>query len=634
MKEIGWALLLLAAGAVWSTVRAAELPISGAWQKGTPPLATRWSAEVSPENAHPEYPRPALRREAWLNLNGLWAYAIRPRQEIMPGTAASSATAQTTAPKPAVAGETSAPAAWEGQILVPFPVESALSGVQRPVTAEQRLWYQRRFTLPAAWQGSRILLHFEAVDWQAQIWLNGVEVGSHEGGYDPFALDITAALRRTGEQILTVAVWDPTDTGSQPRGKQVLKPEGIFYTPSTGIWGTVWLEPVPASHIADLRLVPDAARGTLTVSCEVTGAAGSEHIEATVSSGGTAVAKAGGAAAQPLLLTIPSARLWSPASPFLYDLEVTLLRDGRAIDRVQSYAGLRSIAIGPDAGGVTRLLLNGQPLFQAGPLDQGFWPDGIYTPPTEEAMVYDLKILKRMGFNMLRKHVKVEPRTFYTACDRMGLLVWQDMPSGDAFINPDDPDLVRSPESAARYYQELERMIRTLYNHPSIVMWVPFNEGWGQFESAKVVDFIRGIDPSRLVNHASGWSDRGIGDVNDWHRYPGPGSPDPEPARAAVLGEFGGLGLETPGHMWTQKNWGYQTMVDLSGLRQRYEGLWREVWQLQEKPGLSAAVYTQTTDVETEANGLMTYDRAVIKADTARGPLIHSGRLAGLPAAQ
>lgn len=634
MKEIGWALLLLAAGVVWSTVRAAELPKSGTWQKGTAPLTTRWSAEVSPENAHPEYPRPALRREAWLNLNGLWAYAIRPRQEIMPGTAAPAA-ANSAAPEPSGPGAiAAAPPAWEGEILVPYPVESALSGVQRPVMPEQRLWYRRSLALPAAWQGSRILLHFEAVDWQAQIWLNGVEVGSHEGGYDPFSVDITAALRREGEQTLTVAVWDPTDTGSQPRGKQVLKPEGIFYTPCTGLWGTVWLEPVPATHIADLRLVPDAARGTLTLSCAVAGAAGGERLEATVSTGGAAVVKAGGDAAQPLLLTIPDARLWSPAAPFLYDLQVTLLRDGRAIDRVQSYAGLRSIAIGPDAGGVTRLLLNGQPLFQAGPLDQGFWPDGIYTPPTEEAMVYDLKILKRLGFNMLRKHVKVEPRTFYTACDRMGLLVWQDMPSGDAFLNPEDPDLVRSPESAARYYKELERMIRTLYNHPSIVMWVPFNEGWGQFESAQVVDFIRGIDPSRLVNHASGWSDRGIGDVNDWHRYPGPGSPEPEPARAAVLGEFGGLGLETPGHMWTQKNWGYQTMVDLSGLRQRYEGLWKEVWQLQEKPGLSAAVYTQTTDVETEANGLMTYDRAIIKADTSRGPLIHSGRLTGLPAAQ
>ncbi len=594
--------------------------MAGEWQKAVPPLATRWFAEAGPEKARPEYPNPAMARESWMNLNGLWRYAIRPRGEQILAQA--------------LPGSGSASIGWEGEILVPWPVESALSGVQRPVSPEQRLWYRRTFTVPAGWRKERVLLHFEAVDWQTQVWVNGIEVGYHEGGYDPFTFDITAALEYAGEEVITVAVWDPTDTGTQPRGKQVLKPGGIFYTACTGIWGTVWIEPVPVTRIKELRIVPDAAAGAVTVTCRIAGAGSHERLAVTALEEARVVASGSGAADAALRLTIPGARLWSPASPHLYDLTVQLLRSGKVIDEVKSYFGLRTIAIGPDQAGVTRLLLNGEPLFQAGPLDQGFWPDGIYTAPTEEAMVYDLEVLKRMGFNMLRKHVKVEPRRFYWHCDRLGLLVWQDMPSGDRSISPQDDDIVRSTASASQYYLELERMITSHFNHPSIVMWVPFNEGWGQFESGKVVDFIRGLDPTRLVNQASGWTDRGGGDVVDWHRYPGPASPAPEALRAAVLGEFGGLGLKITGHMWTEENWGYQKMDDMAGLQKRYEQLWMQVWELQEKNGLSAAVYTQTTDVETEANGLMTYDREVIKQEITRAPLIHTGRLPALPLAR
>ncbi len=593
---------------------------AGEWQKAVPPLATRWFAEAGPEKARPEYPNPAMARESWMNLNGLWRYAIRPRGEQILAQA--------------LPGSGPAPMGWEGEILVPWPVESALSGVQRPVSPEQRLWYRRTFTVPAGWRKERVLLHFEAVDWQTQVWVNGIEVGYHEGGYDPFTFDITAALEYAGEEVITVAVWDPTDTGTQPRGKQVLKPGGIFYTACTGIWGTVWIEPVPVTRIKELRIVPDAAAGAVTVTCRIAGAGSHERLAVTALEEARVVASGSGAADAALRLTIPGARLWSPASPHLYDLTVQLLRSGKVIDEVKSYFGLRTIAIGPDQAGVTRLLLNGEPLFQAGPLDQGFWPDGIYTAPTEEAMVYDLEVLKRMGFNMLRKHVKVEPRRFYWHCDRLGLLVWQDMPSGDRSISPEDDDIVRSAASATQFYLELERMIASHFNHPSIVMWVPFNEGWGQFESGKVVDFIRGLDPTRLVNQASGWTDRGGGDVVDWHRYPGPASPAPEALRAAVLGEFGGLGLKITGHMWTEENWGYQKMDDMAGLQKRYEQLWMQVWELQEKNGLSAAVYTQTTDVETEANGLMTYDREVIKQEITRAPLIHTGRLPALPLAR
>jgi len=533
-----------------------------------------------------------LQRKEWLNLNGLWFYAIRPRTEARP-------------------------VEYDGQILVPFCVESTLSGVGRPVDENQQVWYQQVFKIPRSWRNQRVLLHFEAVDWRAQVWVNDQLVGRHEGGYDPFEFDITPYLKKQDNQELIVAVWDPTDKGTQPRGKQVQKPGGIFYTSTTGIWGTVWLEPVADTFLQDVKISSDWPAASVRLQAVVDRPAPGDEVVAVVYQGEHEATRGHSRAGEPLVLSLKNPQPWSPDHPFLYNVEMELTRSGKVLDRINSYFGFRRIAIGRDESGVTRILLNDHYLFEKGPLDQGFWPDGIYTAPTEEAMAYDLRILKKLGFNMLRKHVKVEPRRFYYWCDRLGLMVWQDMPSGDASIDPNQADIQRSPESAQQYYLELGRMIAALYNHPSIVMWVPFNEGWGQFETQQVVDFIHKADPTRLVDQASGWSERGAGDVVDWHAYPGPASPPPEEKRAIVLGEFGGLGLKVPGHMWQEKSWGYQTMTDFANLNQRYQELWEKVWEL-EKSGLSAAVYTQTTDVETEANGLMTYDRAVIKTDTTR----------------
>ncbi|MBN2354528.1 hypothetical protein JXO59_00360, partial [candidate division KSB1 bacterium] len=419
------------------------------------PLPTRWSGQVSPDNARPEYPRPMMQREQWLNLNGLWQYAVRPLDQAQPEN-------------------------FDGEILAPFPLESALSGVAKRFDETQQLWYQRSFTLPDDWEEGRVLLHFEAVDWQARVYLNNQALGVHRGGYDPFTFDITDYLQ-PGAQRLVVAVWDPTDKGTQPRGKQVQKPGGIFYTPVSGIWGTVWLEPVPAVYIRDLKITTDIDPGSVSVAADITGATAGDALAVAVYSGQKTVVQGTGRAMEPIKLEIKPPELWQPQRPFLYDLEISFIRNGQVMDRVRSYFGMRKIAVGLDEKGVTRLLLNDTYLFHKGPLDQGFWPDGIYTAPTEEAMAYDLQVLKKLGFNMLRKHVKVEPRRFYYWCDRLGLMVWQDMPSGDRYIRPEEADIERTPESAQQFYRELGRMIESLYNHPSIVMWVPFNEGWGQF---------------------------------------------------------------------------------------------------------------------------------------------------------
>jgi beta-galactosidase/beta-glucuronidase len=529
-------------------------------------------------------------RPDWLNLNGLWDYAI----------------AADTSPQPSV---------WDGQILVPFPVESALSGVMKPLADHDRLWYRRTFTLPRSWRGQRILLHFGAIDWNARVWVNGQDVGAHQGGYDAFSFDITKSLRPSGAQQIVVAVDDPTDAGTQPRGKQVRRPGSIWYTSTTGIWQTAWMEPVPAAAIESMNLTPDVDAGVLRIDTTTTGSAG--VVRATAFDGSRVVATASGTAGRSFDLAIPSARLWSPDSPHLYDLTLALVSGGREVDRVKSYFGMRKIALGRDSQGRTRLLLNNQPLFEFGPLDQGFWPDGLYAAPTDEALRFDIEQTKRLGFNLARKHVKVEPDRWYYWCDKLGLLVWQDMPSGDKSIRATEPDLERSEASAADYRRELTRLIAGRKNHPSIVMWVPFNEGWGQFDTAGIVSLVRSLDPSRLVDAASGWAERGVGDVHDVHTYPGPSSPPLEAQRAAVLGEFGGLGLPTSDHTWQQeKNWGYRTFKTPDELTAAYLTLIEKLRPLV-SGGLSAAVYTQTSDVEIEVNGLMTYDRRVVKMDTA-----------------
>ena len=403
--------------------------------------------------------------------------------------------------------------------------------------------------------------------------------------------------------------------GPSRGGKQIRKPGSIWYTPTTGIWGTVWLESVPNTHLATLILTPHI-NGDLDVFAVAN--YGTDGRTVTVEVEGLKPQSFGlsdglGIGSGSTTVKVPSPTLWSPENPKLYKLKVTVGRDV-----VESYFAFREVSLGPDPEGKTRILLNGKPYFMIGPLDQGFWPDGLYTAPTEKAMQYDLDVTKKLGFNMVRKHVKIEPRTWYAYCDRIGLLVWQDMPSGDGYIGPQDPDFKRKPESAAIFENELEAMIATHYNSPSIVTWVLFNEGWGQYDTERLAAWVKERDPSRLLDATTGWSDRGVGDMHDLHQYPGPTSPEPEAHRAAVLGEFGGLGLPTPGHMWQEKAWGYQSFKNREDLTKRFEGIFEKLAELEAKPGCSAGVYTQTTDVESEANGLMTYDRAVLKMDAQR----------------
>jgi hypothetical protein len=563
------------------------------WKPAAGPLLTRWAKDVSPENALPEYPRPQMVRSEWMNLNGLWDYAIRPKAE-------------------------EKPAAFDGPILVPFPVESALSGVMKKVRPEQRLWYHRSFELPKGWEGKRVLLHFGAVDWETQVWVNGTRLGEHRGGYDPFTLDATEAVKPGQVQEIVLAVFDPTSAGTQPRGKQVLDPGGIWYTPTTGIWRTVWLEAVPQTYIQSLKIVPDVDAGLVRVTATLAGDAAGLQVSLAATADGKAIGEKSGKAGEAIELPIKQARLWTPDTPFLYDLKVQVRKGDNVVDEVTSYFGMRKIALGKDTAGITRILLNNKFVFQYGPLDQGFWPDGLYTAPTDEALRYDIEITKKLGCNMARKHVKVEPDRWYYWCDKLGLLVWQDMPSGDRYIGGQDPDIKRTEQSAKQFEAEFKAVIDAYGNHPSIIMWVPFNEGWGQFDTPRIVAWTKQYDPSRLVNNASGWTDRGVGDVNDIHSYPGPAIPKLEEKRAVVLGEFGGLGLPVKGHTWQdEKNWGYRSFANREALTDAYVGLLQRLHPLVGQ-GLSAAVYTQTTDVEVEVNGLLTYDRAMIKMDQER----------------
>jgi hypothetical protein len=559
-------------------VRAAD------WKPVAGPLKTRWANDVSPQKALPEYPRPQLVRKDWLNLNGLWDIKLAGGADKRPGRT-------------------------EARILVPYPVESALSGVMKHA---ERMTYRRSFAVPDGWSGRRVLLHFGAVDWEAKVSVNGEQLGRHRGGYDDFSFDITDALKPSGPQELAVEVFDPTDAGSQPRGKQVLHPGGIMYTPTSGIWQTVWIEPVAPAHIESLLLVPDVDAGCLRLTV-----AGRGTVEAVASDHGKRVAEAGGKAGAEIKLDIRDAKLWSPDSPHLYDLSVSLKSGGKTVDEVTSYFGMRKIAVGKDAGGVTRLMLNGKSVFQVGPLDQGFWPDGIYTAPTDEALRWDVATMKKLGFNCVRKHVKVEPDRWYYWCDKLGLLVWQDMPAGDN----------KTPEDKEQFEVELRRLIEGRRDHPAIIMWVVFNEGWGQHDTERLAGLVKAMDPSRLVDNASGWSDKNCGDVVDMHNYPGPGSPKPEASRAAVLGEFGGLGLAVDGHTWTNKTWGYKGTQSSEDLTRNYEKLLAKAWMLKDKAGLCACIYTQLTDVETECNGLLTYDRQVYKVIPERAAAADAGRI-------
>lgn len=601
-----WAVVCLCAIAVGEASG-----LSAEWRPKTAPLMTRWARDVEPDNPLPEYPRPQMVRDHWRNLNGRWDYAIRPRAEGKPDS-------------------------WDGEILVPFPVESALSGVMKRVGPDNRIWYRRRFSIPiqdgkveAAWRDKRILLNFGAVDWQSTVWLNGQEIGSHQGGYDPFTFDITPHLKSDNANELIVSVYDPSDAGFQPRGKQVREANGIWYTPTTGIWQTVWIEPVPATCIRTVKIEPDVGASELHYSVEFGGPRGtSALLVAEVFDGDTPIQTFTTDEFRGTI-SIPKPHLWSPDDPFLYSLKLTLadpdpakpkqLRLDRG-DTTTCYFAMREISLGKDDQGITRMMLNGKPLFQFGPLDQGFWPDGLYTAPTDEALKFDIEMTKKYGFNMIRKHVKVEPARWYYHCDRLGMLVWQDMPSGDKhaqwdpFGRHDNTEATRSAESAENFRREWKAIIDSLRNHPCIVMWVPFNEGWGQADTVAVTKWTKKYDPTRLVNCASGGNDFPVGDIIDVHRYPGPFAPKPTAERAAVLGEYGGLGLPLKGHTWQgEKNWGYRSFTDSVSLTNTYLDLLDKLHPMIASPGLSAAIYTQTTDVEIEVNGLMTYDREIQK---------------------
>ena len=585
-----------------------------AWQPAPGRLMTRWAAEVSPANVWQSYPRPQMVRSEWRNLNGLWDYAIAPAEQ-----------------------ETVRE--YTGQILVPFPLESALSGVKRALQPAERLWYRRGFSLPEEWSGRRVLLHIGASDWQTDAWLNGHWLGKHQGGYLPFQFELTAHLQ-AGENELVIAVWDPTDTHWQARGKQVLHPRGIWYTAVSGIWQTVWLEAVTDTHIAGLKITPELDSAAVLVQARLDGPE-AEHLPVRVAvlAAGMAVVRGEGAAGQTLRLAIPNPRPWSPDDPYLYDLVVEA-----GADRVESYFGMRKFSLGKDAQGRTRLCLNNQPLFQCGPLDQGYWPDGLYTPPCEAAMRYDLEQVKALGCNMLRKHVKVEPARYYYDCDRLGLIVWQDMPNGAREVK-ELPSLLAilfgtrrkdanyraagrgDPAARQDFQRELREMVDHLHNFTCIGMWVPFNEGWGQFDAKAAAEWLSAYDPTRPVDHASGWYDQGGGDCKSLHVY-FKALPviKPEKKRAAVLSEFGGYALKLEGHLWNpQAEFGYRKYASSEALTEAYLGLLENQLKPWIAAGLSAAIYTQTTDVEIEVNGYLTYDRGVEKMDFGRVRTAHEG---------
>ncbi|MGW1046298.1 PA14 domain-containing protein [Streptomyces sp. NPDC002547] len=561
-------------GAFWS---------SGA-NRSTYELRTKWAGDVTPANAHREYPRPQLTRDAWQNLNGSWQFA-----------------AATAGENPPVGRKLAE------QILVPYPVESQLSGIERH---EDRMWYRRTFTVPPGWKigdNKRLQLNFGAVDWQAEVYVNGTKVAEHKGGYDKFSADITDALKPGRSQELIVGVYDPTDAANgenPPIGKQRLDPSGIWYTPTSGIWQTVWLEPVARDHVDQLKLTPHVDSGTLTV--EPQGVRDGVSVTATAYDGKHKVATATGRTGEPLSLRIPHARLWSPDHPFLYDLRVSV-----GADRVGSYFGMRSIEV-QKIDGVPRTVLNGKPVFMMATLDQGFWPDGLYTAPSDEALAYDLKMHKNMGFNAVRKHIKVEPDRWFYWADRLGLLVWQDMPAMTAGVNP-------STAARTEYEHEMKEMIDEHISSPAVVMWVVFNEGWGQYDIGRVASQAKSWDPSRLVNNMSGLNlgnDGGAGDIMDEHGYPSPAlPPHPDGQRALVSGEYGGLGLGIPGHAWSVQ----QSYVDVDPTTYTDDYLQKltEVHALACRGG-NGAVYTQISDVEGELNGLLTYDRKVVKPDVAR----------------
>lgn len=572
----------------------------------TEAMLTPWGEALDREHPLPEYPRPQLRRNSYLNLNGIWEYAITKTAE--------------------------KPAAMQGEIVVPFSPETPLSGVGHILQPDEYLWYRRSVTLPEGFfRGGRLLLHFGAVDQCCTVWVNGQEAGSHTGGYLPFALDVTELIE--GDAFtLELRVTDPTDTGSLSRGKQRLKNTGIWYTPQSGIWQTVWMECVPENYLRSLRITPKPEENAVHIRLEADDPA---MAAVTICRDGGIIAEGQTDENGESTLTIPAEelRLWSPENPFLYDVSIVLPGG----DRVESYFGMRAFGIGKDEKGLPRLLLNGKPYFQNGLLDQGYWSDGYYTAPSDEALIHDIAEMKRLGFNMLRKHIKVEPLRWYYHCDRLGMLVWQDMMNGGESYSPlsiyvfsnlglrvkDDRYryFSRSDEAGrTHYYEELGQMIDLLYNTVSLALWVPFNEGWGQFDALKAAEFIRKRDDTRPIDHASGWYDQGGGDIKSIHWYfrPYHHKQPPKEQRPICLTEYGGYNCAVPGHCWGEgAEFGYKKIADPAEFNRAFQKLMEEQIIPAKERGLAAAVYTQVSDVEGERNGLLTYDRKVCKANEA-----------------
>lgn len=567
-------------------------------------LKTRWASKVTPENVWQDYPRPQMYRLYWENLNGLWDYAIRPKGENNIGE-------------------------FDGKILVPFCVESSLSGVQKYVGKDNELWYQREFDY-ALYGKEHLLLHFGAVDWDCDVWVNDIKVGSHTGGYTPFTFDITQAVKKKGN-VLKVRVWDPTDEGEQPCGKQHVKPHGIWYTPVTGIWQTVWLEVVAnETYIEDLKIIPDIDNQTVTVIPEIVNASRDIKVKVEVYAKNARgrnkiVSKGRSINGETVEVAMPvDAILWSPDNPFLYGVDVSVYKGNKLVDYVISYFAMRKFSTAKDENGIVRLMLNNEPIFMFGPLDQGWWCDGLYTAPCDEALRYDIEKTKDFGYNMIRKHVKVEPARWYYWCDRLGIIVWQDMPSGgkgpgwvtDRYF--DGSLSRRTPESEATYKKEWKEIIDYLYSVPSIGVWVPFNESWGQFKTPEIVEWTKSYDPSRLVNPASGGNHYPVGDILDIHNYPDPEMYFYDASRVNVLGEYGGIGRKIEGHTWVpSQGWGYVEYDTEEKVTDTYVEYANKLLDLIPR-GFSGAVYTQTTDCEVELNGLMTYDREVIKLNEER----------------
>ena len=561
-----------------------------AWAPATGHMMTKYAASVDQNSVWPEYPRPQLVRSQWINLNGLWDWAIVPDQ-------------------------TSPPSHWEGQILVPFPLESALSGICRPLRPDQTLWYKRQFELSRPANGNRVLLHFEAVNYITVVTVNGKAVGQHQGGYDPFTFDITDALVESKTQNLVVKVINPTGEGNypyQPRGKLSLTPGDIFYTDASGIWQTVWLETVPATYIADLLIVPDIDTQKALITVQSTHPADpSDRVTIDVlDKTGKTISTATGTVNTPIASSIDNVHLWSPDDPYLYSLRIAY-----GSDVVTSYLGMRKVEVRKDPSGDQRIFVNNKPLFLFGPLDQGFWPDGIYLAPSDAALRSDLEYEKSIGCNMVRKHVKVEPQRWYYWADQLGLLVWQDFPSPQDFHQKRGAvDHTRPQDQANQIEKEMKAMVDTHRNHPCIMMWVAFNEGWGQYDTVRITHLFKSWDPTRLVDDASGWNDFGAGDVLDDHTYPWPKPVPLQPDRASVLGEFGGAGFPIPGHLWNPQGQ-VSDEHDLPSAATQDPWIVGRLETLKDlaAKGLSAAVYTQLSDVENEVNGFLTYDRTTVQ---------------------